>query len=103
MATFNINIVEVIEAHIVGGNRVISAGDAEILDPVTDSFSNAGTVNFWLLTVTATDPGITFVDILNNGVNSRITAEGSGDITVQLEVRDTLANVAFTTITVTVI
>ena len=103
MSSLNINIDYKIKAAIVGGNRTVSSGISEILDPVTDSYSNVGTINFWLLTIINTDPGILTSTVSNNGKNSVFNATGSGNVTVQLEVRDDQGNIDFTTIIITII
>ena len=101
MAEFTLNIIDTIQAAIVGGNKTMNSGDAITLDPVSESVSIAGDINFWELTIIDTGT-TTFSDVLNNGKNSRFTAEGTGIVIVQLEVRDTAANSDTATIQITV-
>lgn len=88
MAEFNIQINNTIVASIVDGNRVMDSCDTIILDPITESYSTIGTLNFYELTIINIGVGVTRAEIFNNGKNSRFSGEGSGSVIVQLEVRD---------------
>lgn len=102
MAEFSLNINSGILAVIVGGNKTMTAGEVLKLDPITESYSTIGELCYYMLSIVNLDPPAMRANILQNGVNSRITIEDAGLAIVQLEVRDDNNNSDTTTILITV-
>ena len=103
MSTYTVTVTGTIFASIVGGDVTMNSDTTIILDVMSESFSELGTLNFFNLTILSIDAGVTYTKVINNGVNSTFSAVGFGDVVLQLEVQDDAANSDTTTITVTII
>lgn len=94
---------EDIHAEFVRGTTATALGGSPlILDPISLSYSNLGTLCTYNMSITNV-VGLTYYDILHNGKNSRFIGEGSGSCNIVLTVTDDLNNIDQYTITITII
>jgi len=88
--------------YVQGTTATILENVPLILDPLTLSYSNLGTLCDYSMTISNV-VGLTWYDILQNGKNSRFIAEGTGSCDITLQVGDDSSNTDSTILSVTVI
>lgn len=103
MADFEIQIQgNDIHAEIAGGSFSMLENTSYVIDPISLSYSNIGTLCDYNLIISNIS-GLTYYDVLENGKNSRFAAEGTGTCDLTLTVYDDAGNFDSDVITITVI
>lgn len=102
MATYNLVVEEGIHAEIVNGNINGISNVPIKIDPLTLSYSGLATLCFYNLEI-SNIIDLTFINLLQNGKNSRFSAIGPGSCNLTLLVRDELGNEDTDIITITII
>jgi hypothetical protein len=101
MSNINIKLKKDIYAEIIGESSMLS-NSSMILDPITNSYSELGNLEYYSLKV-AELSGVYDPVLLENGKNSRFSVSGKGKVVIELLIRDDKGNTATDIITIKVI
>lgn len=93
MATIDIKLSNEIHAEILTDLEAVPSNYPLIIDPVTNSFSDLATLIHYYLYVEDV-VGLTNIKLLQNGKNSRFTADSVGSCKLVLVIEDELGNTA---------
>ena len=88
MATMNINVSSTIHAEILLESEFVLSNTPLIIDPLTNSYSDYSKLKLYKLTIINTSDTIINPQLLENGKNSRFTADGYGEVTIELYIED---------------
>lgn len=102
MAVYNIVVGNGIHAEIANGNINSFSNLPIIIDPLSLSYSGLGVLCFYDLVIDNI-VGLTEVNLLKNGKNSRFSAIGPGSCDLTLTVKDDVGNEDTDTITINII
>lgn len=100
MAEVTINLLPTIYAEIAEGDFTMQSRTSVTVDPISKSYSDNGLIDYTLNVVYS--EGVSNINILHNGKNSRISVEGQGYFQLELIVGDTKGLTANDIITVIV-
>lgn len=87
MAEATINLLPTIYAEIAEGDFTMQSRTSVTVDPISKSYSDNGLTDYTLNVVYS--EGVSNINILHNGKNSRVSAEGRGYFQLELLVKDT--------------
>jgi len=102
MANLNINLTKLIHAEITVLDSYTFINSPLIIDPLTKSYSDYAPLVYYNLELIEVS-GLENPILLENGKNSRFTAQSNGSCKIQLTIEDEQGNTDTDTITVDVI